>query len=233
MVFRFHVQYGNKFSQLWVNPRYSPATIAVGTGNNPTTGGGVHPLWGDTMQAKMLSKTGTTGIYSAELLLYLDVSAPPVCPFYCNDLRINRGTYWDEIYQDAEAVPLHDHLESLPSDVNGWYRAMSYQKNTYYGVSWILTGPSGKRFNVRAAGEYRWDYTGPYISHLAVSTTSKGYEVPYAIHSRTGETEYTYQQAFPILNIPVTAVPYGGMESETPEEHLHPSVADIAAYTGR
>ncbi len=205
------------------------------TGNGLTSGNdGAHPLMGsDAIETHALYKSGIIrAIYSVELLLYLDVSAPSICSFHCDELRVGLG----EPFVDAEAIPVKPYFDEVPAAVNGFHRMYSYRGDTYFGFGWTLHGPNGVGFYVNLARRTT-AYSGIFCSHLKISTgqyPSEGYEVPYIIrgtrYGKTQEIEHTYRQSFKILNIPITELLYAGSELKAPEEHLHPREEDLAKF---
>lgn len=215
---------------------YGPGNIwlvfpyAGGGGLIPTTGNGIHPLLGsEAMETHKIDWGGNTrDMISAELLLYLNVSAPRICPWSSDECHIGTGYP----FLDAEATPKKEYLTELPGDVNGMHRMYLYKRDIYFGLSWDKYGLTGRRFTVNLAPVARSRNTF-LCSHLKISTFN-GYEVPYTIRgTRNGvdtEGEYTFTQNFKILNIPITDLIYSGNETAAPEEFLHPRLEDIIEY---
>lgn len=202
----------------------------------PTAGEGIHPLLGsDAIETHTLNKSGNLirAYYSAELLLYLDVSAPRICPWSCDKLYV--GTGYPLL--DAEATPVDPYLNALPGDVNGFYRLSIYRRDTYYSFDWTVKGPTGRNFHISLSPGSGTKNSTIFSSHLKISTggySSNGYDVPYILrgtrHGVYQEFEHTYRARFKILNIPITQLIYSGKELSAPAEHLHPRVEDLAPF---
>ena len=209
----------------WVVFPYSGSTAPL-----YPNGDGVHPLLGsDAIETHAILKGGNLRrpVYSVEMLLHLDVSAPVICPW--------RTGNKDLVYY-SETVPVHPYLDELPADVNGFHRLSAYRRDSGFGFQWNIRGQSGTSFTVRLANS-SYNAYATFSSHVKIisgDSGSDGYRIPYVVRTVnqgvTTETAKTYRQAFRILNIPITDLVYSGPESDAPEAHLHPAVSDIEQY---
>ncbi len=196
-------------------------------------GDGVHPLLGSpALETHMIRHYGNYShpTVSVELLLYVDVSAPPVCGWRSDSCHFGLG----KPYLDVTATPLQDRLDTVPSDVNGLHWLSSYRKDAYRGFSWTLNTPSGTQVTVHMSNGSRSNNSDFfYRLRIAADNNSNTYNVAYRIQAtRQGdrEFEYSYNQIFNIANIPITRLLYDGSELNAPEEHLHPRIEDIAEF---
>ena len=196
-------------------------------------GGGVHPLLGSpAIDTHYISKSGSLvrARVSAELLLSINISAPPICPWTADKTYLGLGYP----FLDATATPLNPYLTEAASDINGIYWLSYYYRDTYNGLTWTLKRPSGHNLVVRLAKSTSKSYVSPYTSYIRLSTDSTGFEVPYHITgTQKGvyrERDYSYKQAFNYANVPFTHLIYNGLESAAPEEHLHPHLEDLEIF---
>ncbi len=198
------------------------------------SGDGVHPLLGcPELETHPIRRSGsyyrpTVGV---ELLLYIDVSAPPVCGWTSPSCYFGLGYP----YTDVTATPLEEYLYYIPQDVNGVHWLSSYRRDAYYGFSWTLNTLSGTGVVVHMANGTRSDNGNEFFTRLRVAVDSYSYpsKVTYRIQgTRQGyrEFEYTYDQKFNIVNIPITRLLYSGTELAAPIEHLHPRLEDLEEF---
>lgn len=207
---------------------------------NPFTpeGDGVHPLVGSESKngyRLFYRSTQAHPVVSAELLVSIDVSAPPVCSWRAEQFY-GESSY---PYKDAVGIPLIDYVEDLPRDINGTYRFAArrgYFTKTYDNFRWSWDQKPDIRFEVNLARPSKTDKPkvvwSDYVAIKMDNHWTRGYEVPYLIKGiRNGtytETVMKLKERFVIANIPYTQILYSGLESEAPDWALHPLEEDLA-----
>ncbi len=205
---------------------------------------GVHPLLGQpSMNTYYVRASGGAlrKTISIELIMYLDVSAPKVCPWDSDMLYIGLGYP----VLDAKVTPLKSFVDEVPGDVNGWHGYAKFKGDTYYYQRFYHVGASSsKSIDILAtrkistngtSGNADGVYDGSQTGRNGLLTNGillRGpeYEIPYHIQGTRNGAPYSgekvYRQKFNLIYIPITQRIYSGAEANAPESALHPSRED-------
>lgn len=195
-------------------------------------GDGVHPLLNSSdIGTYVISQRKRTDI-GAELLIYIDISAPPICPWKSDACMIN-GSQWT----DVNAIPNEAHLDQAKADVNGLYYLKYSRIDPYYeGVRWTIKRQGGnKGFTILLAPRAGYS-SGKFTSYIKIfndmNSYANAYSVAYTVSGLNlqgvqSTAQVTYKQGFNYANVPLTELVYQGPESEAPVDCLHPSVDDL------
>lgn len=196
-------------------------------------GDGVHPLLNSPDIGTYVISQRKTRIYiGAELLIYIDISAPPICPWESDACMIN-GSQWT----DVNAIPNEAYLEQAKNDVNGLYHMKYTRIDPYYdGVKWTIKRQGGDKGFTILLAPWTGYSSGNFTSYIkicnAMSSYANAYSVPYTVTGVNlsgvqSTAQVTYKQGFNYANVPFTELVYQGPESEAPIDCLHPSVDDL------
>ncbi len=216
--------------------------LAYYASTNPfvPNGDGVHPLVGSESKDGyriFYQSTRALPLVSVELLIKVDVSAAPTCPFRAEAFYLPSGGM---PFVDAEGIPLIDYVEDLPKAVNGIYRfdrRKSYYTNTYNRFNWQINEKEKTRTTIKLWRPYEKEKIQIWSEFVQVRTDghwTTGFEVPYLIKgTRNGkytEATTTLLQRFVVANIPYTDILYSGLESKAPDWALHPLEEDLEQF---
>ena len=190
----------------------------------------VHPLLGsDSIETHAIRREGNLlrQPLSMELMLRLNISAPPVCGWKATTAYAGSSVP----LKNATVTPLKSHIDDAPGRVNGTYSFFKYYRDPYYGFTWETDA-----FTVRAiyGSAYSQDTLMSYVmvtTGTSRSGKNRGYDVEYLVKgTRDGkevERRYKTKQYFNLALIPFTRLVYSGPETDAPEHALHVSVDDL------